>query len=130
MRHHKAARRGVDLAEDKGTGRSREWASGLLWRSTRTSCELDPLTRGADHLMSLRSTTRSGSVGLSRSFRRYGKGVEPKELFIVGAGHVDLYYRADYMAASMAKLDDFFAEHLRKQSRETHVIVRWSAAGC
>jgi fermentation-respiration switch protein FrsA (DUF1100 family) len=45
----------------------------------------------------------------------YSKAIEPKELFIVpGAGHVDLYDQPQYMAISLAKLDEFFSKYLNK----------------
>lgn len=45
----------------------------------------------------------------------FEKAIEPKELFVVpGARHTDLYDQLEYMAVSMAKLDEFFSQYLGK----------------
>jgi fermentation-respiration switch protein FrsA (DUF1100 family) len=44
----------------------------------------------------------------------YQKAAEPKELFVVlGASHIDLYDRPQYMAHSLRKMDSFFRQYLR-----------------
>lgn len=43
----------------------------------------------------------------------YSKAAEPKELFVIhGASHVDLYDRPPYMTQAVAKLQNFFGQHL------------------
>jgi len=47
------------------------------------------------------------------------KAREPKELFwIEGASHVDLYDKEEYVPTAIAKLSDFFQEHLAKTRAE------------
>jgi fermentation-respiration switch protein FrsA (DUF1100 family) len=83
---------------------------------------LDLLTQfdafGLAHLISPRpSLFIAGTEAVSDYFSQeaYDKAAEPKELYwIEGASHVDLYDRDEYVTPAVARLTDFYNEHLTK----------------
>ncbi|MDQ3809213.1 MAG: alpha/beta hydrolase [Chloroflexota bacterium] len=67
--------------------------------------------------------TDADTVTFSR--QAYDLAREPKELFwIEGASHVDLYDKDEYVTPAIAKLSDFFRQHLGEPAAEFAAQVR------
>jgi hypothetical protein len=87
-------------------------AGGADWIGGSSTGRLDRISPSA--------ADDRGYGGRSRLFSEYAikKADEPEELFwINGARHIDVYDRDEYVTPAVAKLADFFGEHLARKAQ-------------